>query len=45
MLSVSRTYLEMPVIIHEFSAQAVPEDQLYEVTQVRVWQARKARCY
>lgn len=31
MLSVSRTYLEMPVIIHEFSTAAVPSASLWEL--------------
>jgi hypothetical protein len=34
MLTVSRTYLEMPVIIHEFCAAAVPPEQLDELTQI-----------
>jgi hypothetical protein len=34
MLSVSRTYLEMPVIIHELSAAAVPAEQLDELVQI-----------
>ncbi|KAL4425848.1 hypothetical protein ABPG75_009864 [Micractinium tetrahymenae] len=34
MLSVSRTYLEMPVIIHEFSTGPVPDDQLDQLVQV-----------
>jgi hypothetical protein len=34
MLSVSRTYLEMPVIIHEFSAAAVPPEELEVLKQI-----------
>lgn len=34
MLSVSRTYLEMPVVIHEFSAAAVPPEELEELKQI-----------
>ncbi|GAB4824088.1 hypothetical protein N2152v2_011134 [Parachlorella kessleri] len=40
MLTVSRTYLEMPVIIHEFATEAVPEEQ-----QVPVAVSRRARLY
>ena len=31
MLSVSRTYLEMPVIIHELATAPVPPEQLWEL--------------
>ncbi|PSC73783.1 Zinc phosphodiesterase ELAC 1 [Micractinium conductrix] len=34
MLTVSRTYLEMPVIIHELSTAPVPADQLDEPVQI-----------
>ena len=40
MLTVSRTYLEMPVIIHEFATGPVPEEQ-----QVPVVVSRRARLY
>ncbi|PRW58804.1 Zinc phosphodiesterase ELAC 1 isoform B [Chlorella sorokiniana] len=34
MLSVSRTYLEMPVVVHEFATQAVPPEQLGELERI-----------
>lgn len=34
MLSVSRTYLEMPVIIHEFATHPVPDEELDELIQI-----------
>ncbi len=29
MLKISRTYLEMPVIVHEFGTRPVPENELH----------------
>ena len=46
MLTVSRTYLEMPVIIHELSTAPVPADQLDEPVQAsREGQAGGGMCY
>lgn len=44
MLSVSRTYLEMPVVVHEFVAHAVPPERLgeYEVVNRRARLSRTA---
>jgi ribonuclease Z len=41
MLAVSKTYLEMPVILHEFTPRAVPAEQLDQPTEV----LRRARLY
>lgn len=41
MLSVSRTYLEIPVIIHELSTAAVPPAQLWELELIN----QRARLY
>ena len=41
MLAVSKTYLEMPVIVHEFTPRAVPAEQLDQPTEV----LRRARLY
>lgn len=41
MLSVSRTYLEMPVVLHEFTPRAVPSSKLEQPTEV----LRRARLY
>lgn len=41
MLAVSRTYLEMPVVLHEFSPRAVPPDQMATPTEV----LRRSRLY
>lgn len=41
MLSISRTYLEMPVILHEFAPRAVPGDQLFKPVEVN----RRSRLY
>ena len=41
LLAVSRTYLEMPVILHEFTPRAVPAEQLDQPQEV----LRRARLY
>ena len=41
MLTVSRTYLEIPVIIHEFGTAALPPGQLGELEKIN----QRARLY